>query len=220
MTRALVTMTTIAIALLAMIVMVSPGSASSSTSTIDVGKLAGTRTSWDVDVDWNGSPDSNVVMDSFSIVDNNASMTRCSVTFQSTVYGEYSVNNVDPTFESVDLVIDHVNNDERIYYQSQNGVIRKAVNRPATINGTFVGVFYDIETGLLLQVNFTLPSGVDTNYIRMAETSAFSGYSTGIPYIWFFAVAFTIAAVVFITAATVHDKKIRSREACFSAECW
>jgi len=209
----------VSIALLSILLLASPGSAFQIAASTAEPDLVGTRTSWEVDVDWNGTFDSTLVMDGVFASDGGIYGTgvACLLTLTNDIDGgAYSIENAEPVFEDVAFVINDISIDEKIYYQLHVGVVRKVVERHGIMNGNAVTVYYDADVGLLLQANRTK----DEIHVRVHETDVFLGYSTGFPYVLFFAIAFSAISVVFITMATINDKRKRSKEACFSDDCW
>lgn len=223
MNPAIKTATAVSVALFSIMLLVSPGCASKTAASEITSNIIGTRTSWSIDSDWSGEFDGLIVMEDFSEGSGGTSGIglSCLMTVKNdTDESQYSIENAEPVFANVSFVIENIASDEEIYYQLQVGVVRKAIGRSGVLNGFVVTIYYDAEVGLLLQANRTAPSGEDIIGIRMYETNAFPGYTTGLPYVAFFAVAFSVLSVVFIVTVTINDKKKRSKEACFSDECW
>jgi hypothetical protein len=214
--------TAVSIALLSIVLLVSPGSASQIATSDNASEIVGTRTSWKMDADWNDEIDSTLVMDGFFASEGGISGTGLACLLTLTDDGDggvYSIENAEPVFENVSFIINDIATDEVVTYQGHVGVVRGVVERPAVMSGHAVMLYYDAEIGLLLQANYT-GTGGEVIHVRIHETDAFLGYSTGFPYVVFFAIAFSVLSVVFIATATVNDKKKRSKEACFSDECW
>jgi len=211
---------------LAVVMLIMPSAIVPSSAINETGKLIGTTTTWDIDINVDEIKDGALEMTNVASTTPSpitASGIVCDATFENyTISSHISFSSVPAEWFGIPLIVDDVDPGETDNVGVYLSVSRHYVQRDCIVEGRSMIAEYDTQLGILLGLRaITTAEGETIHYHAMISSStAFTDGSDMITPMTIVAIIIGAIAVVYLAAVTIRDKNQRKNKACFGPECW